>query len=199
MILTFFSFAATKDIKVLFARFISELYDHPWLKSTTFVLFVERNTAAGAEALEAIMTQYKRAYIIMDQDGEHAGWWTTWAHKAAYCISGAEQMRENKIYFLKDAVATNPWVKKEERWKYSYDKLIEQLPRFKARTPDPTTGRKRRLPIISGTINSEGKKVKGFKDDVGLSFFMALFFADNISKEKIPGLNYNRIKGRGLY
>jgi hypothetical protein len=185
---------ATKEIRILFARFLAKLRTHPWLKNSKIVLFVERNTAAGAEALEAISQAYKNTYVLMDRDGEHAGWWTTWAQKAAYAISGSEQMRENKISFINDPVCENPWLPKETKWEITRNKLLEQLPRYKSRLPTEGT-RKRKLPIISGTINEEGKKIKGQKDDLALSFFMALFFLDNILRERIPGIDYRYIKG----
>lgn len=184
------------QIATLFAYFIEKLYGHPWLRNCICVLFVERNVSAGPYVLEKIMKEKcPKHYVITDQVREVSGWWTDRAMKSEYVISGATQMREDKICFLKDMVCENPWLPYESRGQIMRNKLLEQIPRF--RIKEPSENSRRVTPIITGKLDENGKKVKGVNDDLALAFFMGLYFIEGISQETIPGLNYQYIKQEG--
>lgn len=176
-------------MEFFFSKFMEKLYIHPWLRNTTFVLFVERNIQAGPHVVENVMARYSRHYIIREPgDSETLGWWTNHVRKSLYVVSGAEQMRENKIFMLRDMVCTNPWLNRKDRLRSTLDGLYDQLPRFKERDPPP--GSERKFPIISGCIDDQGRKIQGAKDDRALTFFMALCVMDWLLKRKMPGVDY---------
>jgi hypothetical protein len=180
----------------LFSFFIQKLYRHPWLSKCIPVLFVERNIAAGPYVMERIMVeQCPRRYVITDPIRDVSGWWTSRSMKSEYVISGAAQMKEDKVCFMKDLVCENPWIPSESRADMVKNKLLEELPRFKIR-PAPDNSR-RITPIISGKIDDNGRVVKGQNDDLAFAFFMGLYFIEGISQETIPGLDYKYIKQEG--
>jgi hypothetical protein len=176
-------------IKRMFSYFMQKLYNHPWLDKAIFVLFVERNLPAGPYAIEEIMMKYyPRRYIIEDPVRNLSGWWTDRHMKLEYVITGAKQMAGNKIFFLESVITECPWMTADTRANICYNKLIEQIPRFRIQE----NGK------IDGKHDENGKKVKGAKDDTALTFFMALYFLNGISNEDIPGFDYTYIKQMGL-
>lgn len=183
-----------REIATLFKVFIEDLMRHPWLSKAVFVLFVERNIAAGPYALEAVMEKIcPRRYVIKDPVRNVSGWWTDRNMKTEYVLSGSSQMKQDKIFFMDGMISTNPWITPREiRTETVKRKLFEQVPRF--RLKEAPEGSNRRTPMITGKVDENGKRVKGAKDDLALTFFMALFFIEGISKETIPGFDYKYIK-----
>lgn len=180
----------------MFFQFMIGLYNHRWLKKAIFVILVERNITAGPYVVEQVMSaRFNRHYIITDRVRDISGWWTDRNTKLMYIISGAEQIREGKIFFLKDLVSMNPWITADNRAELMINKLLEQLPRFRLKEPGP--GSARTLPKASGKIDENGKEIKGAKDDMAFTFFMALCILDIILKESIAGIDYNYIKQQG--
>lgn len=172
---------------------MEKLYKHPWLSSSIFVLFVERNVTAGPYVLEAIMDQrYTRRYIITDPIRNKIGWWTDRHMKTEYVVAGAKQMREGKIYFLDNIVCENPWINRDIRKTQVRGKLLEQIPKF--RLKEAPEGSKKKMPILSGKFDERGKQVPGANDDTALAFFMCLYFLEGITQETIPSFDYKYIK-----
>lgn len=172
------------------------MYNHPWLKKTIFVLFVERNIAAGPYAIERVMATKQRKYIITDPIRDVSGWWTTHSMKSQYVVTGASEIRQNRLVFIKDFICENPWLPYDTRKEIILNKLHEQLPRFRLKPPSEVSST-RRLPLITGKLDENGKMVRGAKDDLAFITFAAIYFVVNIGAESIPGLNYRFIKQEG--
>lgn len=139
--------------------------------------------------------KYPRHFIVTDKVRNISGYWTDRKMKVEYVVSGSNQMREDKISFLTDMVCRNPWLDADTRADMMIQKVLEQIPRF--RLKDPPIG-SNGLPKLSGKFDENGKEVKGAKDDMAFTMFMALYMLEGILKETIPGLDYNYIRQQGL-
>lgn len=142
------------------------------------------------------MESKQRKYIITDPIRDVSGWWTTYDVKSKYVVTGASEIRQNRLVFMKDFVCENPWLPHDTKREITLNKLLEQLPRFRLK-PASQVSSSRRLPLITGKLDENGKMVKGAKDDLAFICFAGIFFVVNIGAETIPGLNYRFIKQEG--
>lgn len=153
----------------------------------------ERNTPAGCYAVDEYLRKNKftRVEVIRETEDSDIGWWTSYATKTQYTMEGVEQMRENKTFFLDGMICVNEFVKNSRLVENTKEKLLEQLGRFRMR--EPPIGATRKKPLISGLFNEAGQKDKTLRDDLAMSFMIAVFFLHNLIKRKIPDVNYRRL------
>lgn len=131
---------------------------------------------------------------LCENDPGDPGIWTDRIKKVKYASSAREHVKLGTVNILDNLVVTNVHMNPATRVKETWEKLIQQLHRYRridSETLDPNSIFREG---ISGIVNKYGKKDASAKDDLAFTFTFNMGVCDNLFKRKYKFLDYSLLK-----
>ena len=145
-----------------------------------------------------------QVHALCEKDEHTEGIWTSHNVKVQYAISARKHVRDGTLSVLENFVCANPKMKDDNdhpvpphtRTTFIFNKLKEQLLRYRQIENDTTNPLSLVKTGISGVTDRHGKKDPSAKDDLALVFTFCCGIVDNLRArtlraKRYPGLQSN--------
>ena len=198
-----------EKVQQLLRSHCAALRRDPFLQKAWLVVVYEKNTGFESGHNWKITDDFQPAYSIFqnkvdsdkarDTADQDPGIDTNFYLKNEYARVLNEALRQSKIYFYRNWVCANPWLRPMDSRKAITKKaLIVQLANCRLQLPSMDPSRARvgvTLPKItwSGKIGSNGKEVHGQNDDLVMSAAQCFYWIARVHQMNYPGFPYDTI------
>lgn len=173
-----------EEIKALLISHLRALKAHPKLGNAYTIFIPENNLGQEASHMHHMIKNERKIYTIFEK--RKAGVTTTAKRKELYASTLLECIPLTRID--KDCVCTNPNLDANKRLLTTKQELRKQLTQFKKLIVPAAN------PFDLPKIVYTGKTKKGMNDDIVITLMIAVFWAIEFLKKRIPNVPYDTLK-----
>ena len=145
-------------------------------------------------------------HSLCEKDPFTVGIWTDARVKVYYAIEARKHVRDGTLAVIDKLVCANPQCKDENdvlvtperRADFMWNKLREQLMRYRQIENETTNPLQIQRSGISGVTDRHGKKDPSAKDDLALAFTFACGIVGNLRSKRVAAERYKNLQSNWL-